>query len=105
MKREMDEVLKSQQIMLSGSNKQSSANKAYPMGLADTFNKQLSKIISWLELQPNIEIIYLDYASVVEEPLLNIQKLDSFLGINLDIHAMANAVDKELYRNQNPVWK
>ena len=104
MKREMDEVLKSQQIMLAGNNKPS-ATKAYPMGLADTFGKQLSKIISWLEMQPNIEILYVDYASVVEDPLLNSQKIDQFLGIDLDINAMASAVDKALYRNQNPVWK
>jgi predicted AlkP superfamily phosphohydrolase/phosphomutase/tetratricopeptide (TPR) repeat protein len=103
MEREMDEVLRSQQVMLSKNIPQ---NKTpYPMGLAEIFGKQLTKISSWLETQPNIETLYMDYASVVENPLTSAKKIESFLQENLDVQAMANAVDKTLYRNQNPVWK
>ena len=104
MERDMGEVLKSQQIMLTG-NTQYAAPKGFPMGLADTFDKQLSKIIGWMDKQPNIEVLYLNYAEVIENPKVAADKMEEFLGLGLDIEKMSQAVDKKLYRNQNPVWK
>ncbi|HXA01217.1 MAG TPA: sulfotransferase domain-containing protein, partial [Cytophagaceae bacterium] len=99
MEREMDEVLKSQQVMLNRSDK-----NAYPAILAGTFDKQLKNIKEWIERQPNIEVLYIDYAEAVNNSQKTAEEIEQFLGEDLNIQAMSVAVDKSLYRNSKPVW-
>lgn len=102
MEREMEEVLKSQQIMIAKENKK--IQNAYPLALANTFEKQLQQIKNWLERQPNIEVLFLNYAAVIENPQEYASKIKEFTGLALDVSNMITAVDPSLHRNQNPVW-
>jgi len=92
--REMNEVLKSQQKMLGKDT------SVFPMGLAGIFQKQLeqSKII--ISSLPNMEVTYVNYTDIIEDPLEQAENLNSFLGLDLNTSEMANAVDKNLYRNK-----
>jgi hypothetical protein len=47
-----------------------------------------------------VEILKVDYASVIENPLDEAEKIASFLGKELDLDAMKSTVEPTLYRNK-----
>lgn len=100
MQRELNEVLKSQQVMLNKSDK-----NAYPLGLASIFNKQVKNIKDWLERQPNIEVLYVNYTDAMDNSLNESVRIGEFLEEKLNVSLMSAAVNRSLYRNSNPVWK
>lgn len=95
MQRDLVEILQSQQKML----KKDAAT--FPMGLAETFKKQLIKTESWLNGQPNMEVLYVNYKDIIEQPEEQSENINSFLGQDLDIKNMAQAIDRKLYRNKS----
>ena len=101
MKRDMPEILRSQQIMLG--QKANVEKQAYPIVLAEAFNKQLEKSEAMFKRMPNVEVLYVDYASAIENPEETAETVAEFLGEDLDINKMVEAVDKNLYRNKSGV--
>jgi predicted AlkP superfamily phosphohydrolase/phosphomutase/Tfp pilus assembly protein PilF len=102
MKRELDQVIRSQQIMLK-KEVEIKAN-TYPAILANTFKKQLDQIELWLNTQPNMEVIYLDYSEVIENGRAQAEKIRDFLGMELDLDKMCEAIDPSLFRNNKSPW-
>jgi len=94
MEREMTEVLKSQQKMLGKDT------SVFPSTLSQTFSKQLQGTKNWLQGQPNMEVMYVNYKDVINKPVEIAEEINSFLETDLDISEMAEAVDRELYRNK-----
>lgn len=78
MLREIHEVLQSQQTML---NKAESDKDK----LAQTFQQQLHRIQVWLRKQNNIDVIYVKYQDVIQQPLQAIEKLNDFLDGGLEV--------------------
>jgi hypothetical protein len=98
MRRNLDEVLRSQNKMLE-------RNAAGSGGTADEKMRQnyefhLKKVYYRLGHTPNFRVLYLDYATVVANPRGEAQRIARFLGRNLKTEAMANAVQSSLYRNR-----
>jgi hypothetical protein len=56
----------------------------------------------WLAKQSNIEVLYVHYSDVMADPLATINTLGRFLGRDMDVRAMAEVVDPNLYRNRQP---
>jgi len=98
MRREMSEVLKSQQIML-GKEKDVS-KKAFPTGLNDAFLKQLSRVETWIESQPNIDVLNVNYKDVIDQPNDEVEAISAFLGLEIDAKKVNNVIDESLYRNR-----
>lgn len=96
MKRDMAEVLRSQQIMI---GKKSQAD-AYPIVLAEAFKKHVEKAEALIERMPNTEVLYVDYTAAIEKPRDVAETIAEFLGEDLDIEKMVKAVDEKLYRNK-----
>jgi tetratricopeptide (TPR) repeat protein len=94
MNREMNEVLISQQKMLGKDV------SVFPMGLSEVFHKQLSRSEAWMRAQPNMDVMFVNYADIIADPQEQAENLEAFLGQDLDISAMTKAVDKNLYRNK-----
>ncbi|PZD77700.1 alkaline phosphatase family protein [Mesonia sp. K7] len=94
MKRDIDEVLLSQQKMI-GKDK-----KTISVSMYNSFYKQLEFVDHWKEKQPGVELIYIDYKNVLENPQNEIKKVESFIGKDLNKKAMEKCVDKSLYRNK-----
>ncbi|MCS6917021.1 MAG: alkaline phosphatase family protein [Chitinophagales bacterium] len=94
MKRDLGEILRSQQIMLG----KDPTN--YPLALAEAFAKQLEKCEAMFRRMPNVEVLYVSYADAVANPLETAETVAAFLHEDLDVEKMAAAVDKSLYRNQ-----
>jgi hypothetical protein len=99
MERDISEVLMSQQKMLG-----KSAKDGYPVMLGKTLTDQVAKIKLWLERQANIEVIYINYADLVNNPLAIAQEVAAFTEQGMDISKMTQAIDKKLYRNNKPLW-
>ncbi len=98
MRRNMVEVLRSQQIML-GKEDEAKA-EIFPVTLNEAFEKQLKKVEDWIETQANVEILNVNYADVIENPEEEFESILGFLNINGDLEKMKNMVSKKLYRNK-----
>ena len=99
MKRNMDEMVSSQRRMLER-QKPEQAGVDYEK-MATLYGKHLRDIEPWLETQENIDVIYMSYNDLIENPLENLENLNRFLGNRLEVDKMLKVVDKSLYRNRS----
>ena len=98
MRRNMDEVLSSQRQMLVRDGKQD--DKVPDGKLAELYGDHLKKIETWLEQQPNMRTLFVSYNQVILDPEPELNRINQFLGVNLDIKPMLQVVDKNLYRER-----
>ncbi len=98
MRRNMTEILNSQRIMLQRNGKDRGDNDDASMG--QMFEKHLNEITAWLDQQPNIDVIHVNYHDILAAPLASAQAVNQFLDQRLDTASMAAAVDFALYRNR-----
>ncbi|HYG50731.1 MAG TPA: alkaline phosphatase family protein [Flavobacteriales bacterium] len=97
MKRDMGEIMKSQQVMLG------KPTNELNLTIAQVFEKQAEKAHTWLNAQPHIEVLCVDYAETIGSAAETSSKIAAFLDLDLDQEAMAKAVDGSLYRNKSKV--
>jgi hypothetical protein len=100
MKRNLDEVIRSQEEMLRRLGKPSgdlSQDK-----LADIYRNQLREVMAWLERQSNFSVLYVDYRDVLDDPERVIHEVNHFLDNRLDVQAMLRVPDRSLYRQKKP---
>lgn len=98
MVREMSEVLLSQQVMLG--NERDTVKKTYPTGLAKTYKNQIEKTHIWIDSQPNIDLLKVNYSDVVKNSLKQAEIINTFLDNKLDVSKMAKVVDPVLYHSK-----
>ncbi|MDQ4078204.1 MAG: sulfotransferase [Chloroflexota bacterium] len=98
MRREMSEILASQQRMLSRRGEAGSGVDDEQM--AAMFEKHLKQTTAWLETQPNVDVLYVNYNDVLAEPARQVQRLNHFFGGMLNTERMAGVVDERLYRQR-----
>jgi len=98
MQRPMTEVLASQDQMLRrrGTYKEGADPKA--MGAA--FEKHLREVYAWMEGKPHVKSMRVAYHDVLRDAKVVGAKVAEFLGIEMDVEAMAGQVDAALYRNR-----
>ena len=94
MKRDLDEVIKSQRKM-TGKNPDT-----IPVKLYNAYRDQLKFVEKWKEKEPGVELIYLDYSDVLNTPDKAIEKIQSLLGVELKEAEMKKCIDKSLHRNK-----
>lgn len=92
--RNADEVLKSQQKVL-GKQKHLQEN-AFPLGLDQTLKKQIEKVQTWINVQPNIQILELEYEQVIKDPIDNATLISSFLGETLNPVEMSKVINQQI---------
>jgi predicted ATPase len=98
MQRDVVEVLASQKEMLI--RRGEPADKVDDEKMAAIFRRHLAQVQAWLDKQPNVAVLYVDYGQTVEGPLVQAQRVTDFLGGSLNVPAMATAVDSRLYRQR-----
>jgi len=98
MRRKMPEILASQKQMLI--RREEPTDRISDQKMSKAFEKHLQVIQGWLEKQPNIEVLYVDYHQVLQAPTRLAVRVNQFLGGTLDTKAMAGAVDRTLYRQR-----
>jgi hypothetical protein len=98
MRRHLDEILRSQNKMLERNG--NDGGRASDQKMRGNYEFHLRKVYYQLEHTPNFEVLYLDYSTVIAEPLAQARRISNFLGRTLDAAAMASAVESGLYRNR-----
>ncbi|QEH36685.1 Sulfotransferase domain protein [Aquisphaera giovannonii] len=98
MERDLDEMLTSQEKMLERLNRPAGPREE----IKAAFIKHLTRLRAWLAQQPNMKVLTIRYSDLVKDPEEQARRINEFLGGNLDVAAMAEAVDPSLYRNRKP---
>jgi hypothetical protein len=97
MRREMSEILASQAKMLENRGEDS---KVDDETMAALFSKHVIEVEEWMDSQSNLEYIDVDYNAMLADPTPYVQKINQFLGGELDETAMVAVVDPKLYRQR-----
>lgn len=98
MQREMDEILVSQAKMLERSGK--SGGNLSDRELAERFKRHLDHIETWLEGQPNIRTLYVNYNALIRSPHEILEKINRFMDNTLETGKMLDIIDPTLYRQR-----
>jgi hypothetical protein len=98
LRRKLAQVLASQREMLIRRGEPTDAVSDERM--AGLFRAHLRKVENWMETQPNVRVLYVDYNEILKEPLEQARRIDRFLGNALDVARMARVVDRSLYRQR-----
>ena len=95
MTRNLHEVIKSQQKMIG------KKTDVIPVSLLNSYKKLALKVDVWQKKEPGIDLLYVDYNSLINEPEITLKKIAIFINPELDITKMKSIIDKSLYRNVN----
>lgn len=98
MKRNINEIIKSQNKMLIKEN--SNINPIEPDRLHQIFENQLKQTISWLNKKSNVKSINISYANMINELAVELKKVNSFLNINISKSQANSVIEKNLYRSR-----
>ncbi len=98
MERDLDEVLASQRKMLI--HRGEDPDKVDEAELKRLFNKHLHQVRQWLAQQAHMEVLYISYNALLQNPVPHVQQINAFLGGHLNEQAMVEVVDPSLYRNR-----
>ena len=98
MRRDLNEVLSSQKKMLGRLGKED--DNIPDDKMAKIYEEHLKQVKGWLIKQPNIEVLYVNYNSMLGDATESLNKVNAFLGGSMDVSVMSAVVDKELYRER-----
>ena len=98
MRRNLDEVLASQQKMLDRNGKADA--QVTDEQMAQLFRSQLAKFEAWIAQQPNFQVLEVSYNDLLADPEPVLREINQFLDDALDLAQMRSVVDPSLYRNR-----
>jgi hypothetical protein len=98
MRRDLDEVLASQDKMIQRLGTTDSSADAEAM--KEAYRNDIVRARLLCKKRPNFELIEVHYRSSIEDPVETSRKVNAFLGHRLDEKAMREAVEESLYRNR-----
>lgn len=101
MHRRLEEILASQKKMLV--NRGEVANQVSDTELAAVFQKHKQSVQAWLQTQPNITVLDVDYNQLLAHPYYYLPQIKRFLNETVDIERMVAVVDPALYRNRTTI--
>lgn len=102
MERNPQETLVSQKKMLDHRGQES---KLSDEEMEQQFHKHLAAMKPWLVRQPNIEVLYVNYNTLIMEPQSSCERITEFLDLPLNQSQMLAVPDQQLYRNRISIEK
>jgi len=101
MERDLKEILISQEKMkLRNNPKLKNKGITYNLKLANAFENELKKVAIWEKQNKNIEILRVNYQTILEHPTKEIERINEFLNGTLNVKEMDGVIDRTLYREQ-----
>jgi Sulfotransferase domain len=97
LEREIQEILASQHKMLANRNEEPTANDTE---IEAQIQKHLSAMRPWLVRQPNMEVLYVNYNTLMTKPEPLCEQITEFLDLPLNQARMLAVPDRHLYRNR-----
>jgi hypothetical protein len=98
MHRNISEILASQKKMLE--RRGEPINSVPDKTMAILFQNHLIEVKEWLASQNNIKTLNVSYNEILKNPVSNIERINRFLGGNLNKEKMIKVVDPALYRQR-----
>ena len=98
MRRSIPEILASQAKMLE--RRGETGGDVSDAQMTELFERHLKQVYAWMDQQPNVEYMDVSYNEALADPIPAIERVQAFLGGDLDTAAMAAVVDPGLYRNR-----
>jgi len=98
MRRRIEEILDSQRQMLIRRGQPTDA--ASDEKMAELFRQHLQRVAAWIDKQPNVEALYVNYSEILESSTKQAKRINQFLGHTLNVENMADVVDQTLYRQR-----
>lgn len=98
MRRTMKEILASQKRMLV--RRGEPTEKVSDEEMAAMFQRYLNRVEAWLADQPNIEVMYVSYNRLLDDPTVQLDNVNQFLGGALDVEQMIRVIEPSLYRQR-----
>jgi hypothetical protein len=98
MRRNLEEVIASQDKMLSRQGKTDGGLTREQ--LLQAYRRELQRMDDWLQGRPNFSVLYVDHADVLNEPDRIARELNEFLGGNLNVEGMRAVPDPSLHRQR-----
>jgi hypothetical protein len=98
MRRRLEEVIKSQNVMLERKGKSTqglSENQIMAM-----FRQQIDRVEQYMNSNPNFKVLDVNYNELLGDPKPWVRALDEFLGGGLNTDKMLAVVDPSLYRQR-----
>jgi hypothetical protein len=96
--RALPEILASQRKMLI--NRGEDPDKINDIDMAKYFEGHLAQVTGWLKQQPHLQVLYVDYNSLLKDPAKQVHEINAFLGGGLDEDKMTAVIDPSLYRQR-----
>lgn len=97
MKRDLEEILVSQRIMLERKGEEKDFNN---QEMKELFTRHLLEIDQWLYNQKNMRVLYVHYKDMLDNPVENTRRINEHLGSCLNTENMVQTVDTSLYRQR-----
>jgi SAM-dependent MidA family methyltransferase len=98
MQRDLAEIVESQHRMLVENKKLKDG--VYAAQIENTYEKYLSQLDAWEKRNKNVEVLRVNYADALSNPKTIAQKIEQFLGIEIDYGLMTEVMDLNLYRTK-----
>ncbi len=98
MRRDLSEVLASQQKML---DRRGEDNDTDDEKMLEVWKNHLWKVTYLMTHADRFELLNVPYREVVAKPIEQARRIKDFLGLSVDPEQMAGAVDEKLYRNRS----
>jgi hypothetical protein len=98
MQRKIEEVLASQRQMLI--RRGEAPDSVGDEKMMELFGKHVEQVQTWLDEQPNMEVFYVSYNEILENPVAEAERINQFLGNILDVDKMVEVIDEGLYRQR-----
>ena len=98
VRRKLTEIIASQRKMLI--RRGEDPDKVSEGELTKILSKHLDQVDAWIEDQPHVSRIDIDYNQMIQDPQAGIGRLNAFLGGSLELGKMAQVVDPNLYRQR-----
>ena len=98
MRRDLDEVLASQQKMID--RLESADADADAAAMKEAFRNDIARVRVLCRTRPNFTLCEVRYKDAIADPAAASRAVNAFLGGRLDEAAMRTAVDESLYRNR-----
>ncbi len=97
MRRDLTEVAASQEQMLRRLGREVRGSRGE---MIELMQRHLQDVEAWLAKSEHIEVLFMEYRCVVEDPLPACRRLIDFLSIMADPAEMASVVEKKYYRQR-----
>lgn len=104
MRRPIEEVLRSQEVMLAHRGEPARAGDAGDPGDAEmrrVFLQHVAAVEEMLAGRGDVEVLFVSYPRMIAEPRAQAERVARFLDAGLDVGAMAGAVEAKLYRQRS----